>query len=230
MTTISAIISDASGYVKEGLVEKWQRWILLIILMIIQVFTLSIIPLFNGYLVRVYGSTDQNAPEITDYMRLFVDGWKLNIVTVLYMIPAVIIAILLGVFSIAPVIAGVLNKGRVDELIGIILGTFGLIVAGLIFALISLIMYMAYIHFSRSGKLSDAFSFGAICRQIGDGVGWGTYILTFIVIWIFSMILFVIIMGMSVVPPLGLIVGLVLAPLWAVFIAKINCNLYDNKP
>jgi MFS family permease len=230
MTTISEIISDASEYVKEGLVEKWQRWIILIILMIVQSVTFYIVPLFNGYLVRVYGTKEGSAPELDDYKRLFVDGWKLNIVAILYMIPAIIIAIILGFLSVLPVITSIMNKGRIDELLGVIIGSFGLMVAGLVVAIISLIMYMAFVHFSRTGSIMDAFSVGAIVKQITDGIGWGTYIIMWIIVWIFSMILFVIIMGLSVVPPLGIIAGLVLAPIWAVFIAKINCNIYDNRP
>jgi MFS family permease len=230
MTTISAIITDSSEYVKEGLVEKWQRWIILIILMIVQTFTLSIVPLFNGYLVRVYGSSSKTAPEVDDYMRLFVDGWKLNIVAFIYMIPAIVIAVIFGLLTVLPVIVAFMNNGRVNELIGILIGSMGLIIGGVIFALISLIMYMAFVHFSRSGKLIDALSVGTIVRQIGDGVGWGTYIIMWIIIWILSMTLFVIIIGLSVVPPLGAIAGLVLGPVWAVFIAKIICNIYDNTP
>lgn len=230
MASFSAILSDGSEYVKQGLVEKWQRWIILIVLMIVQMITVSVVPLFNGYMVRVYGNTAKNAPEIEDYKKLFVDGWKLNIVAILYMIPAIIIAVVLGLFSVVPVIAGVMNKGRIDEAVGLLLGSIGLLVAGLLFALITLIMYMAFVHFARSGKMTDAFSVGAIVKQISDGTGWGTYILMWIILWIISMTLFVIIMGLNVIPPLGLIAGVVLAPLWGIFVAKVTCNVYDNKP
>lgn len=228
MASFSAILSEGSEYVKEGLVEKWQRWIILIVLMIVQGITMCIIPLFNGYLVRVYGTEGKEAaPEVNDFMRLFLDGWRLNIVAILYMIPAIIIAVVLGVFSVAPIIAGFLNKGRVDELLGVILGSFGLLVAGLIFALITLVMYMAFVHFSRTGSMMDAFSLGQIVGKISNGIGWGYYILMWIIIWIISMVLFVIIMGLNVIPPLGLIIGAVLGPLWGVFIARILCTLYD---
>ena len=230
MASFSAILSDGSEYVKEGLIEKWQRWIILIILMIVQMFTMSVIPLFNGYLVRVYGSTSKIAPEVDDYKRLFVDGWKLNIVAILYMIPAIIIAVVLGLMTFVPELFSHVSSGRIDKFAGLILGASGLMVAGLLLAVITLIMYMAFVHFSRSGKLVDAFSVGAITRKVSDGIGWGTYILMWVIIWIISMTLLIIIVGLSAVPPLGFIIGLVLSPLWAVFIAKITCNIYDNKP
>jgi MFS family permease len=230
MTSISGILSDGSEYVKEGVVGKWQCWIMLIILMIVQTCTVSIVPLFSGYLVRVYGSTDEIAPDIDDYKRLFIDGWKLNIVSILYMIPAIIIAVVLGFLSVVPVITGIMSKGRIDEVAGLLLGSIGLLVAGVIFAVITLVMYMAYVHFSRSGRLMDAFSFGSILNQITNGVGWGTYIVMWIIIWIISMVLFFIIMGFNAIPPLGLLIGLILSPLWAVFIARVSTDIYDNRP
>lgn len=230
MASISTILSDGSEYVREGLVEKWQKWIMLIVLMIVQGITMSIIPLMNGYMVRVYGNEGKrSAPEVDDFMRLFIDGWKLNLVIILYMIPAIIIALILGVFSIAPIVAGFMSSGRIDELAGILLGSIGLLVAGLVFAIITLIMYMGLVHFSRTGSMMDAFSVGEIVRRISDGVGWGTYIVMWIIIWIISMTIFVIIMGLNAIPPLGLIAGVVLAPLWGVFLGRILSSLYDNR-
>ncbi|MFH0968232.1 MAG: DUF4013 domain-containing protein [Methanobacteriota archaeon] len=229
MASISAILSDGSEYVKEGLIEKWQRWIALIILMIVQMFTMSVVPLFNGYLVRVYGSTGKIAPEVDDYKSLFIDGWKLNIVAILYMIPAIIVAVVLGLMTFVPELLGHVSSGRVDKVAGLVLGASGLMVAGLILAAITLIMYMAFVHFSRSGNLVDAFNVGAITRKVSDGIGWGTYVLMWIIIWIISMTLFIIIIGLSALPPLGFIAGVVLAPLWTVFIAKITRDIYDNR-
>jgi len=230
MASISAMLSDGSEYVREGVVEKWKQWVILIILVIIQSVTMSIIPLFNGYLVRVYSAEFRSAPKVDEYKKLFIDGWKLNIIAILYMIPALIIAFILGVFSLAPIITGILSRGRIDEIIGIVLGSIGLMVAGLVFALITLIMYMAFVHFSRTGRLSDAFQIGAIIRKISDGIGWGQYVILWVIIWLFSMILFVIINGLNVIPPLGIIAGCVLGPLWGVFIARLTCNIYDNRP
>ncbi|HWQ66081.1 MAG TPA: DUF4013 domain-containing protein [Methanospirillum sp.] len=230
MTSYEVILSDASEFVRRGLIEQWQRWITLILLMIIQGITIGIIPLFNGYVVRVYQSMEQSTPEINDYTRLFIDGWKFNIVTIIYLIPAIIVAVFLGIFSIIPIIAGFMGAGKINAVVGIIMGSIGLLLTGLIFAAISLILYMAYVHFSRSGNLTDAFQIGEIIAHISNGIGWEKYFMLWIIIWIFSMTFGVIIMGMNALPPMGIIAGMILAPLWALFIAKINVNIYDNKP
>jgi hypothetical protein len=230
MTSYSAILSNASDYVKSGLIDQWKRWIILIILSIIQVFTINIVPLFSGYLVRVYGTEGNAAPEIDHYGKLFIDGWKLNIVTILYMIPAIIVALFFGALAILPAILGVLSGGKIAEVSGLLLGSIGILIALIIFILITLIMNMAFVHFSRSGHLIDAFSIGSITAKIQDGIGWGSYIVIWIIVWILMLILSALLLVLCMIPILALIIFLLIAPLWSVFIVKIYCNIYDNRP
>jgi len=230
MTSISGMISNASEYVKEGLVSAWQRWVVLIVLSIIQTFTLSLIPLMSGYLVRVYGSSSEIAPDVNDFGRLFIDGWKINFIAILYIIPAVVIAIIFGVLGFVPLIFGVLEGAPLVEVIGLFLGSIGVVIAIIIFVLITLIMNMAFVHFARTGKFFEAFSVGDIFRKISEGVGFGTYFIVWIIVWIMMVTLFLIVLGLALIPFIGWLVGPVLTPLWVVFIAKIYCNLYDNFP
>ena len=230
MGSFSEIVSNASGYVKTGLINEWKRWIILIVLSIIQAFTLSIIPLMSGYLVRVYGTEGDTAPEVEHIGRLFIDGWKLNIITILYLIPAIVIAVIFGLLGFLPIISGFLSGGKVAEIGGLLLGSVGLLIAFLVLVLITLIMNMGYVNFSRSGKLIEAFNFGSITSRIQDGVGWGKYIVMWIIVWIMMIILFIILLLLAIVPILAVIIGVIISPLWEVFIAKIYCNIYDNRP
>lgn len=229
MASYSFILSNASEYVKSGLLDHWKRFLVFIILSIIQLVSLNIIPLASGYLIRIYGTPGETAPEIDEYGRLFVDGWKMNIVTLLYLIPAIIIAVAFGALGVISLIVGFLAEGKITEISGLIIGSIGILIAFVVFILISLIMNMAYVHFSRSGRMLDAFSVGEISRKISDGIGWGGYIVMWIIVWILLSILFLIITGLSLIPVLGWIVALILTPLWTVFIAKINSNIYDNR-
>ncbi len=230
MASYSGIIINASEYVKTGLIDHIQRWGVLIILSLIQMITLNIVPLVSGYLVRVYGDESETAPEINEYGRLFVDGWKVNIVTLLYLIPAIIIAVAFGAFGVISALFGLLAEGKITHIAGFMVGSIGILIAGIVFLLITLIMNMAYVHFSRSGRILDAFSVGAITSRISDGIGWGSYIIMWIIVWILTSILFFIISGFMMIPVLGWLAILVLTPLWSVFIAKINRNIYDNRP
>lgn len=230
MASYSAIISNASEYVKTGLIDHWKRWIVLIILSLIQMFTINIIPLVSGYLVRVYAQPDDMAPEIDEYGKLFVDGWKMNIVTILYMIPAIIIALAFGAVGVISALAGLFAEGKMTHIGGLMLGSIGLFLAFLVFLLITLVMNMAYVHFSRSGRLLDAFSIGEITRNISDGIGWGSYIVMWIIVWLLTTVFFFIISGLTMIPILGWLALLALTPLWSVFLAKINGNVYYNRP
>jgi len=230
MASYSAIISNASEYVKTGLIDHWKRWIVLIILSLIQMFTINIIPLVSGYLVRVYAQPDDMAPEIDEYGKLFFDGWKMNIVTILYMIPAIIIALAFGAVGVISALAGLFAEGKMTHIGGLMLGSIGLFLAFLVFLLITLVMNMAYVHFSRSGRLLDAFSIGEITRNISDGIGWGSYIVMWIIVWLLTTVFFFIISGLTMIPILGWLALLALTPLWSVFLAKINGNVYYNRP
>lgn len=230
MASYSGIISHASEYVKTGLIDNWQRLVVLIVFSLIQIFTLNIVPLVSGYLVRIYATPGDQAPEIDEYRRLFIDGWKMNLVTLLYMIPAIVIALVFGAIGIISFISVFLSKGIIPDLAGLLIGSFGILAAFLVCILTTLIMNMAYVHFARSGKVLDAFSVGAITHHISEGIGWGGYIVMWIIVWILMTILFFILSGLSLIPILGWIAALVLIPLWTVFIAKINGNIYDNIP
>ena len=52
------IIEDSFGYAKEGLVGKWDRWILLI-------FSGIIFPLYLGYVLRIYRGANPSPHLIT---------------------------------------------------------------------------------------------------------------------------------------------------------------------
>ena len=153
MASYSEIITNASDYVKSGLIDHWKRWIILVILSVIQIFTINIVPLVSGYLVRVYANPDDIAPEIDEYGRLFVDGWKMNIVTILYLIPAIIVAVAFGAIGVISALAGLLTEGKITHITGLVVGSIGIILAFLVFLLITLVMNMAYVHFSRSGRI-----------------------------------------------------------------------------
>ncbi|MFA7072970.1 MAG: DUF4013 domain-containing protein, partial [Methanoculleus sp.] len=66
-----SLISGSFEYTKDALWGKWGRWILLVVLSLIQVFTLFLIPLYNGYIVRVLAGR-RPAPDVDQWGRLFV--------------------------------------------------------------------------------------------------------------------------------------------------------------
>lgn len=48
------IIEGAFAYTKDGLVGDFTKWVLLVVLAIVQGITFCIVPLLNGYFVRIF--------------------------------------------------------------------------------------------------------------------------------------------------------------------------------
>ena len=90
-----SVISNSFEYTKNALVGKWMDWLILAVLALVQTLTLSLIPLLSGYVVRVI-SGKTPAPMVDEWGKLFIDGWKLNIIGFVYMIPALLVFLVLG--------------------------------------------------------------------------------------------------------------------------------------
>ncbi|MBQ3717780.1 MAG: DUF4013 domain-containing protein, partial [Methanomicrobium sp.] len=60
-----------------------------------------LVPVFNGYLLRVAGSND-SAPDVNQWFKLFIDGWKILIVQIIYMLPVIILAVVFGFLALLP--------------------------------------------------------------------------------------------------------------------------------
>ncbi len=221
------LITESSGYVKQNLLIEWKNWLILIVFFFVQSITIHFVPLFSGYIVRVYADNSKSAPKTDGILKLFIDGWKLNIIGILFMIPAIIIAIAFGGLSALSIITGISAEKMPAEIMGLLLGSTGLFLAVIIFMIFTLFMFMAFVNFARKGKMVDAFAVGDIAKKISNGIGWGGYFVMWVVIWILGFFFTLIIFGLSVVPLLGLIFGILLGPLWGVFLARIMSNVYD---
>ncbi|MBN2734128.1 MAG: DUF4013 domain-containing protein [Methanomicrobiaceae archaeon] len=220
------IIGKAFSSTGEGFVGEWIKWILLIVCTFIQGITIGLIPLFNGYIVRIFSEKD-SAPEINQWGKLFIDGWKYNIVCILYMIPAIIIAVIFGIFALLPAIMGFAFSGNVEEVMAIFGLLTGLMITGVAILLMALFMIMGLVRLGKTNKIGEAFNFGAIIKQIKDGVGWLGYIVYFVLLWIILVIYIVVISLLSLIPFLGIIFGIIITPLVWVFIAYYLKNIYE---
>ncbi len=218
------IVENAFSYTKEGFVGKWMRWFLLLVCVFIQSITFNLVPLFNGYLLRVAGKND-SAPELNEWFKLFIDGWKLQLVEIVYMIPAIIIAVVFGIMVLVPELLVAASGGslNIDLVIGM---AASLAVLFLVIILIALFLFMAIIRLGQTGNFSEAFNFSAINKAISNGVGWIGYIGYCILLWIL-VIIYSIVMGiLSFIPIVGFIIMLITAPLVSVFAAAYLRNIY----
>ena len=218
------IIGKAFSYTKEGFLGSWKRWILLLILVFIQSITLYLVPVFNGYLLRVAGSND-SAPDVNQWFKLFIDGWKILIVQIIYMLPVIILAVVFGFLALLPEVMAIASGSapNIELILGMILS---LAIIFLVSILITLFLFMGIIRLGQTGKLGEAFNFSAINKAISTGVGWLGYIGYCILLWIIILIYGIVIGLLNVIPIVGIILALIITPLVSVFATAYLRNIY----
>jgi hypothetical protein len=212
---IGEMLGNSLEYTKEGLMGKWVKWILLIICYII-------FPLMGGYVVRIYKGTTP-APELDDWVGLFVDGIKLIIIGFIYAIPVILVGIFFGVgsyFAISTV-DSTPNVGGIGAMI------LGFLVMTILAIIISLIAIIGIVRFARKDSIGEAFNFSAILETIGN-IGWVDYIVALIVLWVVMFIINFILGIIGAIPILGWIVYLLALPAIAIFSARYMTLLYES--
>jgi hypothetical protein len=228
------LLNDALRYTREGIFGRVDRWIRLILAMICLG-----IPM-NGYVMRIYRGADP-APEVDQWGTLFVDGLKLIIVGIIYAIPMMILWAFIYGSMLQIIIQG--NYSALEDWSP----NFGLLlVLYAVEIVIGIIMPIAAIRFARTGSFSEAFNIGAILETISK-IGWINYIIALILVTlaiaipvciiIFAFILIggisMLMLGGSNIAILGFIAAgiliiLVLAPLFAVFQARYMTRVYES--
>jgi len=215
------MISDSFEYTREALVGKWMRWVLLTIV--------SIIPIVNfislGYMMEIYRGT-KPAPELEDWGTLFMDGLKLFIVALIYMIPVIVIfAIFGGIGFLGMAASGdgdsALAAGAIASLMG------GIFLALIVALVISIIAAVGVVRFTRTGSISEAFNFSAILETIGK-IGWVDYIIALVVLFITVAVVQFVMGLLSSIPVLGWIISLFITAALLIFEARYLTLIYDS--
>ncbi len=202
-------------YAKEALVGKWVRWILLIIIGFIPIVNF----IMSGYIIRVLRGI-KPAPELEDYVQLFIDGLLYFVISLVWMIPVFIVA---AVFYGGSFIA-LMSGSDVLGVAGLGAMLIGIPVVFIVAILCGLFAYIGVVRFARMEKFSEAFAFGAIKDKIGE-IGWVNYIIALIVV---SVVVGVVVFILMLIPIIGVLLLFILMPFFAIFQARYICNLYDS--
>jgi len=217
-------LGKSFGYARK-LFSDLGRYIILLILDIIPIVNLIVL----GYMGRVIQTTPttEDPPKLERYGDLFIDGLKIVVATIIYMIiPLIIFAIGAG-----SLIGGLVGMGMSGGLGGFALTGFGalLILVGFIVAIIVAVFSVIGIaHMLKTNNFGKAFAFGEIRAIIGR-IGWGTYIVWIILIVIIAVLWGGIVGGLNVVVPfLGTIIGAILGPAVAVFYGRSIGLIYND--
>jgi hypothetical protein len=219
------LVSRSFEYTKDALVGKWMDWLILAVLALVQTFTLSLIPLLSGYVVRIISGRTP-APEVNEWGRLFVDGWKLNIIGLVYMIPAILVFALLGGLSIIAGMATTDPTAAGAAILGALAGAFLALLVALVMSFIALFAVMRFAH---TDSLGEAFNISAILSHIGQ-LGWGTWIIAVIVLIVVAFVYGFVVGIIGMIPLLGFIITLFLNVAFAVFYGRYLALVYEDTP
>ncbi|NYT06843.1 MAG: DUF4013 domain-containing protein [Methanomicrobiales archaeon] len=224
---IGDMLSDSLNYAIEAVWQKWGRWILLIVSTII-------FPLILGYVMEIYRGT-KPAPELRNWGKLFIDGLKLIVAWIIYMIPVIAVMLIFGGWAFFTAIQQSALYGGPDalftnpDLFMPILAGFliGLVVAIVLGIVISLIANIGVIRMARQDRFGEAFNFGGILATIRQ-IGWGSYIVALIILFI-VMLVFSFILGLiAAIPYIGWIIYFILIPPLSIFQARYLTQLYES--
>ena len=199
---ISDIISDSIKYPSSN-------WGKVLILGVICIASILVIPIFlvYGYVFRIIKATlagMDELPEFDEIGDMFIDGLKILVVGIVYAIPVWIIATIIGLITGTGM--GTTSTSLDPTMMWAVLGSsIVFIIVALIVGLVEImaIVNMAY----YNGELGAAFRFSEILDRIAQ-IGWGKYIVTYIVIAVIAFIGFLI--GMLT---MFILIGIILLPL-----------------
>jgi hypothetical protein len=210
------MIGDSFEYAKEAVVGKWTQWLMLVIATIILGIPLA------GYSLKVLRG-EKPAPEVTDWGTLFIDGIKYLIISIIWMIPAMIVMF----FTVGVAALGTMTSDPTAAMTAIGGMMAGLLVFFIVLVITLLFEIIGVIRFARTGSMGEAFNFGAILETIGK-IGWGSYIIALIVLMIVGVVFGIIVSIIMMIPILGWIIYLCLIAPWTLFISRYFCQMYDS--
>ncbi|MEM2122682.1 MAG: DUF4013 domain-containing protein [Candidatus Bathyarchaeia archaeon] len=196
------------------------RWVLLIVL--------GIIPIVNwiimGYwakAVRESPASDE-PPRLEGYGSMWTQGLKIIIAGAIYMI----IPMALSIAGVAIAMPGMMRRPMAGLTTFPLLGGLALVLfaAALVVSfLIAVIAVVGIVHMIKQDRFTKAFAISDILGIIGR-IGWGSYILWLIVLFVISMIYGLI----GGIPYVGWLITLILSPLFLVFTARSAALTYEE--
>lgn len=238
---IGSLVSDAIRYPSSD----WKKVIILGILYVIAflgsalsayTFGISLILILAGipiagYLFRIIKSTFAGFDELPDFDEfgdMLIDGLKVVVVGIVYQIIPAIVIIIGVIGTLASVGFSASNIANPAAFIGLV---SGVAIIGVILAIIFLIFEVIAIANMAlyDGELGAAFRFGEILGRISK-IGWGSYIIWLIVMFIILIVAGIIMGILSIIPIIGIfIAALIVYPYLYMFYARSLALLFASS-
>ncbi|MEM3516847.1 MAG: DUF4013 domain-containing protein [Candidatus Bathyarchaeia archaeon] len=184
---------------------------------------LDVIPIVNfivvGYMAKVLEETPNlnEPPKLENYGRLWVQGLKVVILSLIYMIAPVML-----------IIFGFSTTFRYSlvamDLTKIIIGGLLFIVGAIILAFFIAIIYtMALAHMIKNKSFIKGFAISEILSII-KSIGLGKYVLWIIALFIIG----ILVTAVSSIPYIGWLISIIVSPLYMVFMGRSIGLTYDE--
>jgi hypothetical protein len=207
-------LTDSIEYTKM-LFDDLGRLLILVILDIIPIVNFVVLG-YLGNVIKEPGDSKQ-LPPLENYFDLWMQGLQIFVASIVFMIIPLILAI---PFISLVVISSLIS---VPALVGWALAIVLMIVGALLAFFLAIILAMAMVNMLKKDSFGKAFAFGEIFDIIGK-VGWGTYILWLLVIFICA----IIVAAIGGIPIIGWILSLLIAPIFGVFVARSASLVYSE--
>jgi hypothetical protein len=211
---LGGIVGNSLEYAKK-LFSDIGRLIILIVLDIIPIVNLIVCGYFAKVVRESPGSNE--VPKLEGYGQMFVQGLKIAVAGILYMIIPMIL-ILSGV-AFAAVPYGYNYGFSSMGPLGI-----GLVIVGVVVAFfIAIVAAIGIVHMIKQNSFGKAFAFREIVKIIGR-IGWGKYLAWIIVMFVLALI----VGGIAAIPYVGWIISLIISPIFGVFVARSAALVYNE--
>ncbi|MEK6923162.1 MAG: DUF4013 domain-containing protein [Nanoarchaeota archaeon] len=150
-----------------------------------------------GYILKsTVKNPTGNLPAWDDFGDLFTKGLLAAVISFLYILPALIILMILGL----PLIIGIM-RGNLTDIVGGAVGLgFGILIALLVLSIAYYFIPAALLNYAAKGKFNAAFDFNAINKKVFTG----KYALAWTIGVVYSVLLISI---LNVIPYIGIIIG-----------------------
>lgn len=176
---------------KDALEYSAKDWKTLVILGVICLFSFLLFPVFIlvGYNYKVINTAVHGIingrdplPDFEDVIAMFVDGIKVVIVQILYLLVPFFIFIIFAV--IASQLSGVASSA---------LMIIGCLITFVVFIVVELMINMGICHMAyNDGAFSKAFAFSEI-KEVIDEIGWFECIVTYVGLVIITVVIAVVV-------------------------------------
>jgi len=192
----------------------------------------------RGYQYRIIKSSVSNIeilPEFNDWLNMLIDGIKVTIVNIIYLIPGILL-IAIAALSILTHLGSISSNPSSYDISLILNSASIILIAILYFIIIIPIMYVAIAHMANNdSKLSAAFRFREILTKIST-IGWIDLLIWYVITGIILLVFFFIgsivtsIIGRLIFMPLGLVLmSLLVYPYLYMYLSRSVGLFYISK-